>query len=79
LGIIDYMEYLNYLRKLSDEELKIAGREIRQLHETAILPDGHVKKLTQLITKDLPGADLGGLNLAITMVNEEILLRFINS
>ncbi|EHE99984.1 hypothetical protein HMPREF9469_00899 [ [[Clostridium] citroniae WAL-17108] len=72
------MDYIKYIRNLSDEYLLKAFSECRVYHITKILPeDGHVKeicrKYNEIYKKDV------SLELLINDIYFELALRYYNS
>lgn len=67
----------DYVKSLSDFELKTAGEELTELYKTSILPNGRIKELAGILAEEIDVEF--SLKVAEDMILREILRRFCSS
>jgi len=67
----------DYVKSLSDSELKTAGEELGEFYKSSILSNGKVKELASVIAEEIDVEF--SLKVAEDMVLREILNRFCSS
>lgn len=69
---------LGFIKNMSNSDLREACKEIQELHETTVLPEGKVREISKMISNEIGHvAVTSSLSLAESFISIEAMKRFI--
>jgi hypothetical protein len=71
------MKFQTELSTWSTAKLRQACNELIEFKQTSILPDGNVREFSELIKTETGGAVFDALSLSQSMIQEEVMKRFV--